>query len=80
LELDGVAVGLEPNVVAGLGAADQMEAPLDHDERHDLSKWVTAGTLHQHGKQHEEDSAYLGPGFCRMTGAGTEVWRRPSPS
>jgi hypothetical protein len=28
---------LEPGGVAGLGAADQMEAPLDQDERHDPS-------------------------------------------
>jgi len=34
-ELDGVAVRFEAGGVAGLGAADQVEGPLDQDERQD---------------------------------------------
>jgi hypothetical protein len=53
LELDGVAVGFEPGRVAGLGAADQVEGPVDQDERHGPSNCDAVGTLHEHGKQQE---------------------------
>jgi hypothetical protein len=55
-ELDGVAVGSEAGAVAGLGVADQVEGPLDQDERHGPSNHDTAGTLLQHGKQQKGDT------------------------
>jgi hypothetical protein len=50
-ELDRVAVGLKAGGVASLGAADQVEAPLDQDERHDPSKRGSASTLPQQDRQ-----------------------------